>query len=81
MNLTEASGATEELTSKEKIMLSWVSDPYGPINKPLEDLFSELEWSLLDARNVFKILYRKLRKKRAFPMRDVAFSRLSQLTA
>ena len=40
MNLTEASKATEELTSEERKMLSWLSDPYGPQNKPLEDLSS-----------------------------------------
>ena len=79
-NTAKAYEATDELTSNERTMVSWLGDPYGPINKPIEVLFSDLKLNLLDSREIFKTLYDKLRKKDAFPMRDVVFSRLSQLT-
>ena len=41
-NPAKASGTADELTSDERMILSWLSDVYGPINRPIGDLFGNL---------------------------------------
>ena len=67
------------LTHDEKMILSWLSDKYAPSRRPLEDLFSDLNLNLLDAREYFKSLHEKLRNKKDIPMRDRVYKRLSKI--
>ena len=61
------------------MILSWLSDKYALSRRPLEDLFSDLNLNLLDAREYFKSLHEKLRSKKDIPMRDRVYKRLSKI--
>ena len=78
-NLAKASRTSGELTSDERMIVSWLSDVYGPIKRPLEDFFRDMNLNVSDSRETFKTLYEKLRKKETFPKKEVVFSRLAQL--
>ena len=80
-NLYKASRISDELISDERLILSWLSDVYGPIKRPLEDFFCDLYLNVSDPLDIFKTLYEKLQKKKAFPMKVVVFSRSAQLSA
>ena len=78
-DVAKASTTSGELTSDERIILSWLSDVYGPIKRPLEDFFRDLNLNVSDSRDILKTLYEKLRTKETFPKKEVVFSRLAQL--